>query len=147
MTGSLTRIDIHGEGGQTIKDKFAGGPCTYMGIQSPGFPNLFIMPGAGAGNFVRGCEPLVEWVSDCISYVREHHFTRISATPQAEEAWTKHVAEVGANSIRTKADSWFVGANIPGKARVLLGIPDSAPAMRAKRDEVAANGYEGFLLQ
>ena len=147
FTGSLTRIDIHGEGGQTLKDRFAEGPRTYMGIQSAGFPNLFTMPGAGAGNFTRGCEPLVEWVTDCICYMREHHFTRISATPQAEEAWTKHVAEASANSIRTKANSWFVGANIPGKARVLLGSPDSAPVMRAKRDEVAANGYEGFLLQ
>ena len=147
MTGSLTRIDIHGEGGQTLKDKFAEGPRTYMGIQSAGFPNLFMMPGAGAGNFTRGCEPLVEWVTDCIGYLRENEFTRISATPEAEEAWVKHVAEASANLLRTKANSWFVGANIPGKARVLLGIPDSAPVMRAKRAEVAANGYEGFLFQ
>ena len=147
VTGSLTRIDIRGEGGQTLKDKFAEGPRTYMGIQSAGFPNLFTMPGAGAGNFTRGCEPLVEWVSDCIGYMREHEFTRISATPEAEEAWVQHVAEVGANLLRTKAASWFVGANIPGKARVLLGSPETAPVMRTKRAEVAANGYEGFLLQ
>ena len=147
VTGSLTRIDIHGEGGQTIKDKYAEGPRTYMGLQTAGFPNLFTMPGAGAGNFTRGCEPLVEWVSDCIGYMRENEFTRISATPQAEEAWTKYVAEAGANLLRTKADSWFVGANIPGKARVLLNSPDSAPVMRAKRAEVAANGYEGFELR
>ena len=147
VTGSLTRIDIRGEGGQTIKDRFAQGPRTYMGLQSAGFPNLFTMPGAGAGNFTRSCEPLVEWVSDCIGYMRENEFTRISATPQAEEAWTRHVAEASANLLRTKANSWFVGANIPGKARVLLGSPDTAPVTRAKRDEVAANGYEGFLLQ
>ena len=147
VTGSLTRIDIRGEGGQTLKDKFAEGPRTYMGIQSAGFPNLFTMPGAGAGNFTRGCEPLVEWVSDCIGYMRENEFTRISATPEAEEAWVQHVAEVGANLLRTKAASWFVGANIPGKARVLLGSPETAPVMRTKRAEVAANGYEGFLLQ
>ena len=147
VTGSLTRIDIHGEGGQTLKDKFAEGPRNYMGIQSAGFPNLFTINAASIGNFVRAAEPLVEWVSDCIGYLREHQFTRISATPQAEEAWTKHVAEAGAGSLRTKTDSWFVGANIPGKARALLLIPDSAPAMRAQRDEVAANGYEGFLLQ
>ena len=147
VTGSLTRIDIHGEGGQTLKDKFAEGPRTYMGIQSAGFPNLFTMPGAGAGNFTRGCEPLVEWVSNCIGYMRENEFTRISATLEAEEAWVQHVAEVGANLLRTKAASWFVGANIPGKARVLLGSPETAPVMRAKRVEVAAKGYEGFLLQ
>jgi len=147
VTGSLTRIDIRGEGGQTIKDKFAEGPRTYMGIQTAGFPNLFTINQAASGNFTRGCEPIVEWVSECIDYMREKDFTRIAATPEAEEAWVQHVAEATAGTLRTKADSWFIGANIPGKARALLLTPDSAPVYRAKRDEVAANGYEGFLLQ
>jgi len=147
VTGSLTRIEIRGTGGQTLQEKFAEGPRTYMGLQSAGFPNLFTMPGAGAGNFTRGAEPLVEWVSECIGYMRAQGLTRIEATPQAEEAWRAHVAEVGATLLRSKANSWFVGANIPGKARFLLGSPDSAPVMRAKRAEVAAKGYEGFLLQ
>ena len=148
ITGSLTRIDIHGEGGQTIKDKFAGGPRTYLGIQSAGFPNLFTINQAGSGNYTRGAESIVEWVSECISYMREYQFTRISATPQAEEAWVEYVAKGTAGTLRTKANSWFVGANIPGKARVVLtSSPDSAPVYRAKREEVAANGYEGFLLQ
>src|SRR3989441_3903907 len=95
VTGSLTRIDIRGTGGQTLQEKFAEGPRTYMGLQSAGFPNLFTMPGAGAGNFTRGCEPLVEWVSDCIGYMRAQGLTRIEATPQAEEAWRAHVAEAG----------------------------------------------------
>jgi cyclohexanone monooxygenase len=143
----LTRIDIRGEGGQSLKDKFANGPRTYMGISSAGFPNLFTINAASVGNFVRACEPLVDWVSEAISYVRDHGYTQISATPEAEEAWTQHVAEAGAKILRTQANSWFVGANIPGKARVLLTSPDSAPVMRAKRAEVASKGYEGFLLQ
>ena len=147
ITGSLTRIDIHGENGQSLKDKFAQGPRTYLGIQSVGFPNLFTINAASVGNFPRAAEPLVEWVSDCISYVRENRFTRISPTPHAEEAWTKHVVEEGAKILRSQAASWFVGANIPGKAVFLLTSPDTAPVMRAKRTEVAANGYEGFLLQ
>jgi cation diffusion facilitator CzcD-associated flavoprotein CzcO len=147
VTGSLNKIDIHGEGGQTLKDKFAEGPRTYMGISSAGFPNLFTINAASVGNFVRACEPLVDWVSEAICYVRENGFTRISATPEVEEEWTAHVSEAGAKILRTQADSWFVGANIPGKARVLLTSPDTAPVMRAKRAEVAANGYEGFLLQ
>ena len=147
ITGSLTRIDIRGEGGQTIKDKYAQGPRIYMGIQSAGFPNLFTMNQAGSGNFTRGAESAVEWVSECLGYMREKHFGRIEATPEAEEAWTKYVAEEGANSLRTKANSWFVGANIPGKARAVLTSPDSAPVYRAKREQVAAKGYEGFLLQ
>ena len=79
--------------------------------------------------------------------IRDHQLTRIAPTPEAEAAWTQHVAEAGAKILRTQADSWFVGANIPGKARFLLTSPDSAPVMRAKRAEVAAKGYAGFLLQ
>ena len=147
VTGSLNRMDIRGEGGQTLKDKFAQGPRTYMGISSAGFPNLFTINAASVGNFVRAAEPLVEWVAEAIRYVRENEFTRISATPEAEDEWVQHVAEGGAKILRTQANSWFVGANIPGKARVLLTSPDTAPVMRAKRAEVASNGYEGFLLQ
>ena len=147
VTGALLNIDIHGEGGQTLKEKFVDGPRTYMGIQSVGFPNLFTINAASVGNFVRAAEPLVEWTTECIRYVRDNGFKRISATLKAEDAWVKHVNEDGAKTLRTKTDSWFVGANIPGKARALLIAPDSAPAMRAKRAEVAANGYEGFLLE
>ena len=82
-----------------------------------------------------------------MSYVRDNRFTCISPTLEAEDAWVNHVNEDGAKILRTQANSWFVGANIPGKARVLLTAPDTAPAMRAKRAEVAAKGYEGFLLQ
>ena len=147
VTGALNKIEIRGVGGQSLKEKFAGGPRTYMGISSAGFPNLFTINSASVGNFVRACEPLVEWVSEAIRYVRENEFARIAATPEAEEAWVQHVAEGGAKILRTQANSWFVGANIPGKARVLLTAPDTAPVMRAKRAEVAANGYEGFLLE
>jgi cation diffusion facilitator CzcD-associated flavoprotein CzcO len=147
VTGPLNRIEIRGEGGQTLQDKFAEGPRTYMGLQSVGFPNLFTINAASVGNFVRAAEPLVDWVSDCISYVREHQLQRIAPTPEAEAAWTQHVVEAGTKILRTQANSWFVGANIPGKARFLLTSPDSAPVMRAKRAEVAAQGYAGFVLQ
>ena len=147
VTGALNKIEIRGEGGHTLKDKFAGGPRTYMGISSAGFPNLFTVNSASVGNFVRACEPLVEWVTEAICYVRDNEYSRISATLEAEDAWVKHVNEDGAKVLRTQANSWFVGANIPGKARVLLTAPDTAPVMRAKRAKVAANGYEGFLLQ
>ena len=147
VTGSLSRMEIRGEGGQTLKDKFANGPRTYMGVQSAGFPNLFTINAASVGNFVRAAEPLVDWVSEAICYVRDHEYTRMSATLEAEDAWVNHVNEAGAKILRTQADSWFVGANIPGKARALLTAPDPAPVMRSKRAAVAANGYEGFLLE
>ena len=82
-----------------------------------------------------------------MAYVRDNNFSRISASTKAEEGWTQHIAEAGAKILRSQADSWYVGANIPGKARGLLTAPDTAPAMRAKRNEVAANGYEGFVIQ
>ena len=149
ITGSLTRIDIRGEGGRAIRDKYAHGPRTYMGIQSAGFPNLFtINQAAGTGNYTRGAEWIVGWVSECLGYMRENGFTRISAKPEAEEAWVEYVAEGTAGTLRTKANSWIVGANIPGKARfVLTTSPDSPPVYRARCEEIAANGYEGFLLQ
>ncbi len=147
VTGSLIKLNIQGQGGQTLKDKFAGGPRTYMGISSHGFPNLFTINAASVGNFVRAAEPLVDWVSEAMCYLRDNNFTRISATLEAENTWVDHVNEDGAKILRTQANSWFVGANIPGKARALLTAPDTAPVMRAKRAKVAANGYEGFLLQ
>ena len=100
-------MDIRGEDGQTLKDKFAQGPRTYMGISSAGFPNLFTINAASVGNFVRAAEPLVEWVAEAIRYLRENEFTRISATPEAEDEWVQHVAEGGAKILRTQANSWF----------------------------------------
>ena len=147
VTGSLNRIDIRGMGGETLKDKFANGPRTYMGIQSAGFPNMFTINAASVGNFVRAAEPLVEWVTECIHYVRENEYVRISPTLEAEDEWVNHVNEAGSKILRTQANSWFVGANIPGKARALLTSPDTAPVMRAKRADVAAKGYEGFWLE
>ena len=147
VTGSLNRMRIQGQNGLTLQEKFSQGPRTFMGIQSVGFPNLFTINAASVGNFVRAAEPLVEWVSECVAHVRDNGYHCIQPTQGAEENWTQHMIEGGKNTLRTQADSWFVGANIPGKARFLLTAPDSAPAMRARRAEVVANGYEGFNLE
>ena len=147
VTGSLNRINVRGIGGQLLTDKYANGPRTYLGIQSNGFPNMFTVNSASVGNFVRAAEPLVEWVTDCIRYVRENEYVRIAPTAEAEDEWVNHVNEEGSKILRSQANSWYVGANIPGKARALLTSPDTAPIMRAKRADVAANGYEGFLLE
>ena len=147
ITGALTRMDVRGRDGQTIKDKWADGPRAHLGIHSSGFPNMFALNAAATCNFPRCAEAIVEWTSDCIAYLRDNGYASIEATPEAEEAWVRHVNELAEGSIRTKTDSWFVGANIPGKARVLLLYPDSAPAYRARCAEVAAKGYEGFVLR
>jgi cation diffusion facilitator CzcD-associated flavoprotein CzcO len=151
VTGPLNRIDIRGEGGHALKEKWADGPRTYLGIQSAGFPNLFTVVGPHNGatfcNMPRCIEQNVEWVADCIRYMREKGFERIAATPQAEEAWTDHVNELAVGTLLSEADSWFVGANIPGKKRTILMYMGGPKAYRTKCDEVAANGYEGFTLQ
>ena len=146
VTGSLNRIHIVGRDGVALRDKFANGPRTYMGVASAGFPNLFTVNAASVGNFVRAAEPLVEWVTDCIGYVRDQGLARIETAPAAEDEWVRHVNEDGARILRSQANSWFVGANIPGKARALLTSPDTVPVMRAKRAEVADQGYAGFIL-
>ena len=147
VTGALSRMHIQGQNGLTLKEKFAEGPRTFMGISSVGFPNLCTINAASVGNFVRAAEPLVEWISECVAYVRDNGHHCIQPTQQSEDEWTQHMIDGGQNILRTQADSWFVGANIPGKARFLLTAPDTAPVMRAKRTEIAANGYKGFSLE
>lgn len=147
ITGSLLNIDISGVGGESLTTKFSEGPRSYMGIMSAGFPNLWTVNSASVGNFPRAAEPLVGWVVEAINYVRQNNFKTIEPSQESENQWVTHVKEEGAKILRSQADSWFVGANIPGKPRGLLTAPDSAPVMRAKRAEVAANGYEGFILK
>ncbi len=146
VTGALTRMDIRGEGGQALKDKWADGPRTYLGIQGAGFPNLFIVNAAAFCNFPRCAEMIVEWVTACIHYMREKGCARIAATAQAEEAWVEHSNELAAQTLLSGTNSWFVGANIPGKKRAFLLYANSAPNYRKKCEEVAAKGYEGFQL-
>ena len=147
ITGALTRIDIRGEGGQSLKDKWANGPRTYLGLQTAGFPNLFIATNTAFCNYTICAEMIVEWITDCIRYIREKDYSRIAPTAQAEDAWVAHANEVGSHTLLSGAKSWFVGANIPGKAHAILLYANTAPAYRAKCAEVAAKGYEGFLLQ
>lgn len=147
VTGELTRIDIRGESGQKLKDKWADGPRTYLGLQTAGFPNFFIANGAVFCNFPRCAEVVAEWVSDCIGYMQQKNLKRIMTTPQAEKEWTEHDLSLTAGMLFTESNSWFMGANIPGKKQQFLLYSGGAPKYREKCAEVAANGYEGFVLQ
>jgi cation diffusion facilitator CzcD-associated flavoprotein CzcO len=147
VSGSLTRIDIRGEGGRTFKDTWANGPRTYLGMQTAGFPNFFIATNSAFCNYPVCAETIAEWISDCIRYMRENGYKSIEPTPQAEEAWVEHAAELASHTLLSGAESWFMGSNIPGKKRALLLYADSAPNYRAKCAEVAAKGYEGFVLE
>lgn len=147
VTGALTRIDIRGEGGQSFKDKWADGPRTYLGLQTAGFPNFFIANSAAFCNFPRCSETVVEWIANCIGHMQKNGLTRIAPTLAAEDAWVEHATALTEGTLFSKGNSWFVGANIPGKKRVFLLYANTAPAYRKKCAEVAANGYEGFVMQ
>jgi cation diffusion facilitator CzcD-associated flavoprotein CzcO len=151
VTGAVTRLDLRGEGGRQIKDAWAKGPRTLLGIQTAGFPNLFIAVPAAFCNVPRCAEMVVEWITDCIRYMREKGYARIAPTPEAEEQWLQHGAELAKKSFLFRPDtpggSWFVGKNIPGKAHVPLLYANTAPNYRKECAEVAAKGYEGFALR
>jgi len=151
VTGPLTRIDIRGTGGRSLMEKFVDGPRSYLGIQTAGFPNFFIVNAATFCNLPRCLEWLAEWVSDAIGYLREKGFTRIEATPQAEDKWTRRAEELAERSFMTRRDStsssWAIGANIPGKKRAFLFYARPAPAYRKECEQVAAKGYQGFELK
>ena len=150
VTGAFNQIDIRGVGGRTLKDKWADGPRTYLGLQTAGFPNLFTVVGPHNGatfcNIPRCIEQNVEWVTDCLRHMRAHEYAQIVATPEAEDDWTAHVNEVAEGTILLDTPSWFVGANIPGKKRTFLMYAGGSPAYRQKCDEVAERGYAGFVL-
>ncbi len=147
ITGAMTRIDFRGEGGQSLKDKWSTGMRTYLQLQTAGFPNLFIATNTAFCNYTVCAETLVEWITDCIRYIRENDYSRIAPTAQAEDDWVAHTNEVGSRTLLSSANGWFIGGNIPGKPRAILLYANPAPAYRAKCAEVAAKGYEGFDLQ
>ena len=150
MTGALVRIDIRGTGGQTLKEKWREGPKTYLGLGIAGFPNLFTITGPGSPsvltNMLPSIEQHVEWVADCIGYLRESGLSRIEARAEAEESWVAHVREVAGGSLRSTCSSWYIGANVPGKPRIFMPYIGGFPAYVQKCNAVAAKGYEGFAL-
>jgi cation diffusion facilitator CzcD-associated flavoprotein CzcO len=150
MTGSLLRIDIRGRDGRSLRAKWEGGPLTYLGVQVAGFPNMFVITGPGSPsvlvNMPVAIEQHVEWIGDCIAYLRQRGLTRIEPTEEAEEAWVDHVRQVAELTLFPRANSWYVGANIPGKTRVFMPYVGGFAPYRKRCADVAANGYEGFAL-
>jgi cyclohexanone monooxygenase len=149
MTGTLLRIDIRGRDGGTLREKWKEGPKTYLGLGIEGFPNLFTISGPGSPsvltNMIVSIEQHVEWIDECIAFLLEGGYQTIEATPQAEAEWVEHVNSLAAPTLYPTCNSWYLGANIPGKPRVFmphLGFPSYVE----KCDEVAAEGYEGFDL-
>lgn len=150
MTGTLFKIDIRGCDGLALKEKWAAGPRTYLGIQSVGFPNLFMITGPGSpsvlSNMPISIEQHVEWITDCLRYMQENDIARIEPLEEAEDTWVEHVNEVAHQTLYPHANSWYLGANIPGKPRIFMPYVGGVGAYREKCAEVAANNYEGFVL-
>jgi cyclohexanone monooxygenase len=150
MTGALDRIDIRGRGGQRLKDRWAAGPRAYLGLLVAGFPNLFLVTGPGSPsvlcNMAVAIEQHVDWISGCIAWMSERQAASIEAAEAAQNAWVDHVNEVAQATIFPLANSWYVGANVPGKPRVFMPYIGGFPVYRARCDEVAANGYEGCIV-
>ena len=150
MTGTLTRIDIRGAGGQTLKEKWEAGPLTYLGLMTAGFPNLFMITGPGSpsvlSNMIVSIEQHVEWISDCLAAVAARQGDCIEASGEAERDWVRHVAEAADRTLFPLANSWYMGANIPGKPRVILPYVAGVGAYRKICEEVVADGYRGFAI-
>ena len=151
ITGSFDRIDIRGQGGQRLKDKWAGGPQTFLGVQVEGFPNMFMLmgPHTALGNIPRSIEYNVDWVTGLIRHMRDHNLHFADAKPEAVVAWTDHVKSVGTGLLSNEINSWFTGvnSNVEGKqTRIIARYSGSAPAYRAWCDAVAAKGYPDLIL-
>ncbi|MBA3744393.1 NAD(P)/FAD-dependent oxidoreductase [Sporichthya sp.] len=149
-TGTLNRIDIRGREGQLLREKWAGGPRTYLGLMSAGYPNLFMITGPQSpgvlSNMPVSIEQHVEFVSAIIGTAAERGAEIVEAAPEAEDAWVVHNEEAANATLFPLADTTYTGANIAGKVRAFLPNIDTVPGYRARCEEVAANGYEGFVF-
>ena len=153
VLGSFDRIDIRGVGGVTLKEHWADGPKTYLGMMSAGFPNLLTIVGPHNAstrcNIPRCIEQNVDWASDLVRYVGAHGITRFEAMPDAEAEWSRHVEELAAGMLYTQVDSWLTGinTNVEGRnVRRVLQYQGGAPQYRERCDAVAAAGYAGMVL-
>jgi cyclohexanone monooxygenase len=151
MTGSVAKIDIRGRSGLTLNQKWAEGPKTYLGLMSAGFPNLFIITGPGSpsvlSNMIVSIEQHVDWIADCLAYMRDSSLATMEARKEAEDKWVAHVNEVAHATLYPQANSWYMGANIPGKPQIFMPYIGGVGVYRQICNEVAANGYEGFAME
>jgi cyclohexanone monooxygenase len=151
MTGALSRIDIRGREGQTLVDAWAEGPKTYLGLMVTGFPNLFTITGPGSpsvlSNMVVSIEQHVEWLADLFAFMTQFQMATIEPTADSQNAWVDHVNETANSTVYPYANSWYLGANIPGKPRVFMPYAGGVGAYRELCTAIAANAYMGFKLR
>jgi cyclohexanone monooxygenase len=150
MTGALARIDIRGRGGVPLREVWAAGPRSYLGLAVAGFPNLFTVTGPGSpsvlSNMLVSIEQHVDWIAGCLAFLGERGLRTVEATAEAQDAWVAHGNEVANATLYPLATSWYMGAHIPGKPRVFMPYVGGVGAYRVKCDEIVARNYEGFVL-
>ena len=150
MTGALLSIDIRGKDDVSLKEKWSEGPRTYLGLASEGFPNMFTITGPGSpsvlSNMMTSIEQHVDWISGFVSHIEDRDKTTVEANKDDEDSWMDHVAEVADGTLRYSCNSWYVGANIPGKKRIFLPYAGGLPQYSDICDKVAAEGYSGFTI-
>ena len=150
MTGALLRIDIRGRNGVTLGQAWEAGPRSYLGLMVAGFPNLFTVTGPGSpsvlANMIFAIEQHVAWIATCLGELRARKLDIIEASTDAQDEWVQHVNDVADKTLFPQANSWYVGANVPGKPRVFMPYAGGVVPYRRKCEEVVANGYQGFCL-
>jgi cation diffusion facilitator CzcD-associated flavoprotein CzcO len=150
MTGTLSKIPIHGRNNVTLNEAWEAGPRTYLGLMTHGFPNLFMITGPGSpsvlSNMLPTIEQHVEWIAECIGYLEEKNIKEIEPDLQAQDNWVEHGNEIASKTLRYSCSSWYLGENVPGKPRVFMPYIGGMPAYREKCAAVTAAGYEGFKL-
>jgi cation diffusion facilitator CzcD-associated flavoprotein CzcO/acetyl esterase/lipase len=151
MTGAIVSVDITGKGGLTLKEKWLHGPTTYLGLTSVGFPNLFMITGPGSpsvlSNMAVSIEQHVDWVADRLKFLRDNGFDTIEPTQTAESGWGRHVNDCANITLYPIANSWYMGANVPGKPRVFLPYVGGVDGYRTVCDEVVDRDMLGFVLK
>lgn len=150
-TGAFEKMDIRGIGGAKLSDAWSAGPRTHLGIGTPGFPNMFMVCGPQSPyiNVPVAIEQIVEWLGEALSWLKRHDYDRMEATPEATARWTSHVAEIFDATLLPGGEavnSWYLGANIPGKPRQVLFHFGGAGAYAEALDQVALNDFAGFAL-
>jgi cation diffusion facilitator CzcD-associated flavoprotein CzcO len=152
MTGALKNLNIQGRGDRSLTQLWEDGPETYLGLTVAGFPNLFAITGpqspSAFSNVPVSVEQHVEWITECIAHMRRNNLTTIEATQHAQEQWGEHVIDLVSKTLVPGTDSWYMGSNIPGKAKKFLAYigPEGVGGYRRTCDEVVAKGYEGFVF-
>lgn len=150
ITGAMHNIDICGRSGKILREKWAIKPSTLLGIMISGFPNLFTITGPGSpvdlGNMIPHIEENVKWITKCMEYLKEHHIDSIEPTINAQNNWMDHVDMVASQTLYVTGNSWYNGANIPGKPRFFMPYAGGFHNYLNMCERVTKNDYKDFFL-